>query len=110
MFAFGSVPFRFASFAFCLLFCFPFFFVCSPHPPPFSFSHAFSLPVPCPFPGMFLTDLTFIDTGNPDKLQPVGEEHQQSSEPLINFAKLRKTAAVIKNIQVCACCSVFRYW
>jgi hypothetical protein len=41
---------------------------------------------------MFLTDLTFIDQGNPDKLTTTAIE-------LVNFVKLRKTAVCIKQIQ-----------
>jgi son of sevenless-like protein len=37
---------------------------------------------------MYLTDLTFLEEGNPDK---IGE--------LINFDKRRRVAAVIKEIQ-----------
>ncbi len=44
------------------------------------------------FRGMFLTDLTFIDTGNPDMITT-------EKGSLINFVKLRKTANVIKQIQ-----------
>jgi son of sevenless-like protein len=44
---------------------------------------------------MFLTDLTFVDTGNQDRLQMEG-----SSIELVNFVKLRKTAIIIKQMQL----------
>lgn len=47
---------------------------------------------PCiPFIGVYLTDLTFIEDGNPDF---VGE-----GEVLINFAKRRMIAAVLRDVQ-----------
>ncbi|EGX53809.1 hypothetical protein AOL_s00004g468 [Orbilia oligospora ATCC 24927] len=46
---------------------------------------------PCvPFLGVYLTDLTFIEDGNPDLIK---------STDLINFAKRAKTAEVIREIQ-----------
>lgn len=41
--------------------------------------------------GLYLTDLTFIEDGNPDFLK--------SSNKLINFSKRMKTADVIREIQ-----------
>ncbi|KAI9595738.1 hypothetical protein BDF19DRAFT_495756 [Syncephalis fuscata] len=50
-----------------------------------------SIDPPCvPFLGVYLTDLTFIDDGNPDKL---------SGTNLINFSKYSKCADVITEIQ-----------
>lgn len=47
---------------------------------------------PCvPFLGVYLTDLTFIEDGNPDRLK--------LNENLINFSKQSKTADVIREIQ-----------
>ncbi|KAL1921320.1 uncharacterized protein VTP21DRAFT_11036 [Calcarisporiella thermophila] len=47
---------------------------------------------PCvPFLGVYLTDLTFIEDGNPDSLK--------RSHELINFAKYTKTAEVIRELQ-----------
>lgn len=45
-----------------------------------------------PFLGLCLTDLTFIHEGNPDFLE-------QNGKKLINFAKHRQTAAVIRMIE-----------
>jgi len=51
-----------------------------------------SIEPPCvPFLGVYLTDLTFIEDGNPDRI------HDQ--QYLINFAKRSKTAEVIREIQ-----------
>lgn len=44
-----------------------------------------------PFLGVYLTDLTFIDDGNPDQLK--------DSPNLINFSKRAKTADVVRDIQ-----------
>ncbi|RKP06352.1 ras guanine nucleotide exchange factor domain-containing protein [Thamnocephalis sphaerospora] len=50
-----------------------------------------SIDPPCvPFLGVYLTDLTFIDDGNPDKLPKTD---------LINFSKYSKCADVISEIQ-----------
>jgi son of sevenless-like protein len=50
-----------------------------------------SIDPPCvPFLGVYLTDLTFIDDGNPDKLPGTN---------LINFSKYSKCAEVISEIQ-----------
>ncbi|CAG8769421.1 2943_t:CDS:2, partial [Ambispora leptoticha] len=47
---------------------------------------------PCvPFLGVYLTDLTFIEDGNPDTLK--------KDRALINFSKRMKTAEVIREIQ-----------
>ncbi|CAZ79351.1 unnamed protein product [Tuber melanosporum] len=51
---------------------------------------------PClPFLGTYLTDLTFIDVGNPSK-RPVSEG---STKQLINFDKHVKTARIISELQ-----------
>ncbi|PUU74035.1 ras guanine nucleotide exchange factor domain-containing protein [Tuber borchii] len=51
---------------------------------------------PClPFLGTYLTDLTFIDVGNPSK-RPVSEG---SAKQLINFDKHVKTARIISELQ-----------
>lgn len=48
---------------------------------------------PCvPFLGLYLTDLTFIEDGNPDRLR--------ADDRLINFAKRQKTADVIREIMI----------
>ncbi|KDN46450.1 hypothetical protein K437DRAFT_107336 [Tilletiaria anomala UBC 951] len=48
---------------------------------------------PCvPFLGVYLTDLTFIEDGNPDRLK--------TDERLINFGKRQKTAEVVKEIMI----------
>lgn len=48
---------------------------------------------PCvPFLGVYLTDLTFIEDGNPDRLK--------GDPRLINFGKRQKTAEVIREIMI----------
>ncbi len=48
---------------------------------------------PCvPFLGVYLTDLTFIEDGNPDRLK--------TDERMINFGKRAKTAEVVKEIMI----------
>lgn len=44
---------------------------------------------------IILQDLTFIDTGNPDTIKT-----PTNRQELINFIKLRKTAIIIKNMQL----------
>jgi hypothetical protein len=49
---------------------------------------------PCvPYLGIFLSDLTFVEEGNPDTLEVAG-----NAEPLVNFVKRRKVAEVIEKI------------
>uniref|UniRef100_A0A6B2L305 Ras-GEF domain-containing protein n=1 Tax=Arcella intermedia TaxID=1963864 RepID=A0A6B2L305_9EUKA len=51
---------------------------------------------PCvPYLGVFLTDLTFIEEGNPDYLATVDGRND-----IINFDKMRKVAAVIEKILI----------
>jgi len=52
-----------------------------------------------PYLGVFLSDLTFIEEGNKDKID-VGKGEGQF-EKLINFDKRRKIAAVIEKIREC---------
>lgn len=52
---------------------------------------------PClPFVGMYLTDLTFVDHGNPATRQLATSE---GSTPVINFDKHVKTAKIISDLQ-----------
>lgn len=54
--------------------------------------HLHSVDPPCiPYVGVYLTDLTFIEDGNPDYLS--------DSKVLINFDKRRKISQVIREIQ-----------
>ena len=56
-----------------------------------------SLMPPClPFVGMYLTDLTFVDHGNPATRQMATSE---GSTPVINFDKHVKTAKIISDLQ-----------
>ncbi|ANB14527.1 Ras family guanine nucleotide exchange factor CDC25 [Sugiyamaella lignohabitans] len=48
-------------------------------------------PPAVPFFGVYLTDLTFVEDGNPDYLDT---EHK-----IVNFAKRQKTATIIENIR-----------
>jgi len=52
--------------------------------------HTVSLPC-LPFLGVYLSDLTFIEDGNPNMLR--------NNEKLINFSKRMKTAEVIRDLQ-----------
>jgi RasGEF domain/RasGEF N-terminal motif len=53
---------------------------------------------PClPFMGLYLTDLTFVDEGNPGS-RPVPDA-PEGAPPLINFDKHIKTARIISDIQ-----------
>jgi len=55
--------------------------------------HLHTLNPPCvPFLGVWLTDLTFIEDGNPDRLK--------TDNRLINFNKRQKTAEVIREIMI----------
>lgn len=64
-----------------------------------------SIVPPCiPYIGIYLTDLTFLEDGNPDFIKTrsssVGSETDDVSKELINFGKRRKVAKVILNIRV----------
>lgn len=53
---------------------------------------------PCvPFMGLYLTDLTFVDEGNPDT-RPLSDA-PEGFPPLINFDKHVKTARILSDIQ-----------
>ncbi|RPB28602.1 ras GEF [Terfezia boudieri ATCC MYA-4762] len=54
---------------------------------------------PClPFLGTYLTDLTFVDVGNPSK-RPLTSEDGTTTKQLINFDKHTKTARIISELQ-----------
>lgn len=54
---------------------------------------------PClPFLGTYLTDLTFVDVGNPSK-RPLTSEDGTTTKQLINFDKHIKTARIISELQ-----------
>ncbi|KAJ3072957.1 hypothetical protein HDU98_002544 [Podochytrium sp. JEL0797] len=52
-----------------------------------------------PFLGLFFTDLTFLDLGNPELLPNPADANPTRQARLINFDKCRKIHAVIKEIQ-----------
>ncbi len=52
-----------------------------------------------PFIGVYLTDLTFIEDGNPDFIN-VTDEKTQTIQLYINFEKRRKVASIIREIQM----------
>jgi hypothetical protein len=55
---------------------------------------------PClPFLGMFLTDLTFVDIGNPATKQIPGIGHNGQGMTVVNFDKHSRTAKIISNLQ-----------
>ncbi|KAI0427012.1 ras guanine nucleotide exchange factor domain-containing protein [Xylaria sp. FL1042] len=55
---------------------------------------------PClPFLGMFLTDLTFVDIGNPATKQHPGVGPQGQGMTVINFDKHNRTAKIIGDLQ-----------
>ncbi|KAI0970804.1 ras guanine nucleotide exchange factor domain-containing protein [Xylaria arbuscula] len=55
---------------------------------------------PClPFLGMFLTDLTFVDIGNPATKQHPGVGLQGQGMTVINFDKHTRTAKIISDLQ-----------
>ncbi|KAI8960895.1 ras GEF [Daldinia sp. FL1419] len=55
---------------------------------------------PClPFLGMFLTDLTFVDIGNPATKQLPGSGPDENSLTVINFDKHTRTAKIIGELQ-----------
>ncbi|KAH8677665.1 ras guanine nucleotide exchange factor domain-containing protein [Xylariales sp. PMI_506] len=55
---------------------------------------------PClPFLGMFLTDLTFVDIGNPATKQLPGASSEQHGLTVVNFDKHARTAKIIGELQ-----------
>ncbi|RYP63282.1 hypothetical protein DL771_009353 [Monosporascus sp. 5C6A] len=55
---------------------------------------------PClPFLGMFLTDLTFVDIGNPATKQIPGPQGDEQGLTIVNFDKHARTAKIIGELQ-----------
>lgn len=55
---------------------------------------------PClPFLGMFLTDLTFVDIGNPATKQLPGSSSEDQGQTVVNFDKHTRTAKIIGELQ-----------
>ncbi|GAP87888.1 hypothetical protein SAMD00023353_1601180 [Rosellinia necatrix] len=55
---------------------------------------------PClPFLGMFLTDLTFVDNGNPSTRQLPGAGPDGQGMTIINFDKHNRTAKIVSDLQ-----------
>jgi len=58
------------------------------------------VPPVVPYIGIYLTDLTFLEDGNPDNLKVANENNSAEEIKLINFSKRRKIAGVIMNIRI----------